>query len=50
MTKYQYDDTSGYYYDKVSTLYYDANSQYYFNPKNSKFCYWDAEHRYVERI
>ena len=44
VSKYQFDETSGYYYDKISTLYYDANSQYYFNPKNSKFCYWDAEH------
>ena len=44
VSKYQFDETSGYYYDKISTLYYDATSQYYFNPKNSKFCYWDAEH------
>ena len=42
VTKFAYDERSGYYYDYTTGFYYDPNSQYYFNSMTQQFMYWDA--------
>ena len=43
LSKFTYDEKSGYYYDTVSNLYYDSQTQYFYNPQTQLFSYWDYE-------